>query len=48
MFYFWYCFDDWLAGVTATPWVGDVPWWVPLVVSLMLSPFMTWKYNKDE
>ena len=41
MFYFWYCFDDWLAQVTNTPWVGTVPWWIPLVAHLILVPFFS-------
>ena len=39
MFFFWYCFDDWIASITHTPWVGHVPWWVVLVLHLVLMPF---------
>lgn len=43
MFFFWYCFDDWLAGVTNTPWVGDVPWIVVLlshfILPVLFMPF---------
>lgn len=36
MFFFWYCFDDWLATVTQTEWVGTVPWWVVLIAHFII------------
>ena len=36
--FFYYCFDDWLASVTETPWLGEIPWWVTLCVALVLTP----------
>lgn len=39
MFFFWYCFDDYLARVLENPDLGSVPWWVVLVAHLVLAPF---------
>lgn len=30
---FWYCYDDWLAGITA-PWVGEINFFVWFLVLL--------------
>jgi predicted ABC-type sugar transport system permease subunit len=40
MLFFWYCFDDYVAQLVGNPSLGNVPWWVILVLSLVLVPFM--------
>jgi len=34
--FFWYCFDDWLAHATETPWLGQVPPLVVVVASVLV------------
>lgn len=46
MFYFWYCFDDYVARLANNPELGTVPWWVPLVLSLIVSPFFVRRADK--
>lgn len=45
MLFFWYCFDDYVATLTANPALGHVPWWAVLVANILLcvvaSPFRT-------
>lgn len=31
---FWYTYDDWLAAVTNTPWLGEVNFWIWFVLWL--------------
>lgn len=35
--FLFYCFDDWLARVTETPWLGNVPWVVVLFAAVVMS-----------
>ena len=41
MFFFWYCFDDWMAQAFSNPALGAVPWWVVLVAHLVLAPVLS-------
>jgi len=25
LIFWWYCYDDWLAGAVGAPWVGEIP-----------------------
>ena len=34
-FWLWYCFDDWVAEVTGHPALGEIPWPVVLLISLL-------------
>ena len=40
MFFFWYCFDDYVAALAHNPDLGTVPWWVILALHLVLAPFV--------
>jgi hypothetical protein len=40
MLFFWYCIDDYVAGVAHAPELGHVPWWVVLVLHLLIIPFL--------
>lgn len=37
LFLLWWCFDDHLAAAVGNPGVGQIPWWVMLLLSLALS-----------
>lgn len=39
MFFFWYCFDDYVAALVGNPALGVVPWWAILCLHLVLAPF---------
>lgn len=41
LFLLWWCFDDHLAEAINQPGLGELPWWVPLLMSLALS----WSIN---
>ena len=32
----WFCYDDFLARVSGETWVGDIPFWVWFVITLIL------------
>ena len=34
-FWLWYCFDDWLAEAIGNPTLGEVPWPVVLLISMI-------------
>jgi hypothetical protein len=40
MFFLWYCFDDKLAALLNMPQLGHVPWWVILLLSLVVMPLL--------
>ena len=37
LFLLWWCVDDTIAMATETPGLGELPIWVPLILSLALS-----------
>ncbi|MEO0466432.1 MAG: hypothetical protein AAF216_07795 [Pseudomonadota bacterium] len=37
LFLFWWCVDDTIAAAVETPGLGELPLWVPLILSLALS-----------
>ena len=47
MFFFWYCFDDWFAAVTNTPWAADVPWVVILLLHFIFAPLIKIESSKS-
>lgn len=46
MFFFWYCFDDYVARLADNPDLGTVPWWVILVLHFVLAPFFGRRSDK--
>lgn len=37
LFLFWYCFDDHLAEILNAPALGHVPWWVILLIGIVID-----------
>lgn len=37
LFLLWWCFDDHLAAATNMPGLGQLPWWVVLLIALSFA-----------
>lgn len=45
LFLLWWCFDDHLAAALNAPGLGELPWWVPLLMWVALWSFSSSKDN---
>jgi predicted ABC-type sugar transport system permease subunit len=39
MLFFWYCVDEYFARLCNNPELGHVPWWVILVLSIIMAAY---------
>ncbi|MBG7616487.1 hypothetical protein IWC96_14510 [Brevundimonas sp. BAL450] len=41
LFLLWWCFDDHLAAAVGAPGLGELPWWVVLLIGVVLDGLAT-------